>query len=134
MDAIEISKVIWELRDINWAEFSLEEQTVLNAKFEKAIKLLEEEIEKTNVTDLVYIKEKDQESFSMPVQVMFKVYQNIIEVDYNISENLKDFANYLSFYGPDWEEEVRGMLHYLEQDKIEEAKEIAMKVDYFKYN
>lgn len=134
MNAIEISKVIWELRDINWAEFSLEEQTVLNEKFEKAIKLLEEEIENTDITDLDYIKEKDKESFSMPVQVMFKVYQNIIQIDYNISENLKGFSNYLSFYGPDWEEEVRDILNFLEQDKIEEAKEIAMKVDYHKYN
>lgn len=135
-NAIELSTEIWKLRDINWSDFSLDEQKKLNATFESTIKLLKEKIEEndTDVSEIVFIKEKDQESYSMPIDVMFKVYQKLIIFDYNTVENLKDFANYLSFYGPDWEEEVGDILQYLDEGKINEAKEVALSVDYNKYN
>lgn len=136
MNAIELSREIWKLRDINWSDFSSEEQGVLNEKLENAISLLKEKIEEysTDVTELVFIKEKDQESYSMPMEVMFKVYQKLILTDYKINESLDEFAKYLSFYGPDWEEEVSEIFHYLDEGKLNEAKEVALKVDYNKYN
>jgi Rad3-related DNA helicase len=135
-NAIELSKEIWKLREMNWSDFSLEEQKKLNEKFENTIRLLKEKIKEndSDVSELVLIKEKDQESYSMPIEVMFMVYQKLILSDYKTLVNLKEFANYLSFYGPDWEEEVGDILQYLDERKINEAKEVALKVDYNKYN
>ncbi|WP_435923614.1 hypothetical protein [Paenibacillus sp. DYY-L-2] len=136
MNAIELSKEIWKLRDINWSSFSLEEQMILNENFENAVRLLKDKIAEndSDVTELVFIIEKDKDSYSMPIEVMFKVYQKLIFSEYKITESIREFVNYLSFYGPDWEEEVSSILQYLEEGMINEAKEVALKVDYNKYN
>lgn len=135
-NAIELSMEIWKLRDINWADFSLEEQKELNVRFENAIKLLKVRIRDsdTDLSEILFIKEKDQQSYSMPIDVMFEVYKKLILTDYKTIENLKEFANYLSFFGPDWEEEVVVLLQHLDEGNINMAKEIALSVDYNKYN
>lgn len=133
---IALSEEIWKLLDIDWFELPLEEQNKLNATFEDTIKLLMEKIQEKEIDifELGFIKEKDLESHSMPVDVMFKVYQKIIYLGYDTEENLKAFANYLSFYAPDWEEEVDNILKYLDEGNVKKAKEVALSVDYDKFN
>lgn len=133
---IDLSTKIWQLQEMNWLHFSVEEQKKWNRDFEDTVGLLIKKIEQNNsdASVLVFIKEKDQESYLMPVEVMFKVYQQIIILDYKVPDYLQEFAGYLSFYGPDWEDEADDINQFLGEGKMREAKEVALGVDYDKYN
>lgn len=134
--AIELSNEIWNLLDINWSSFSLEEQKKMNSQFENKIKLLKEKIKQNDidVLELVFIKEKNEQLYSMPIDIMFIVYQTLISLDYKTVDNLKEFANYISFYGPDWEEEAIYIIQYLNHGNVSAAKGVALNIDYNKYN
>ncbi|MNC39120.1 hypothetical protein D3C75_877600 [compost metagenome] len=133
---IDLSTKIWQLQEINWLHVSVEEQKKWNRDFEDTVGLLIKKIEQNNsdASVLVFIKEKDKESFLMPVEIMFKVYQQIIILDYKLPDHLREFAGYLSFYGPDWEDEAADIIQFLGEGKLSEAKEVALGVDYDKHN
>ena len=135
MDVIGLANEIWRMRSMNWLELSLEDKKIVNEKFENVLGELLNNIEKNNwdVMDLIIIKEKDQELFSMPIEIMFKVHQKIINSEFEVKKNLRDFAIYLSFYGPDWEEESNAIISNLNEGNIDEAIKISSKVDYNKY-
>lgn len=132
---IDLSTKIWQLQEINWLHVSVEEQKKWNRDFEDTVGLLIKKIEQNNsdASVLVFIKEKDKESFLMPVEIMFKVYQQIIILDYKLPDHLREFAGYLSFYGPDWEDETADIIQFLGEGRISESKEVALGVDYDKH-
>lgn len=81
---------------------------------------------------LIDIIEENQKNYDMPRNLMFLVYQRLIELqpEKNI---LLDFANYLWIIGgPDWKEELEAIRKFVDKDKIPEAVEVALKVDYYK--
>ncbi|AAM05439.1 predicted protein [Methanosarcina acetivorans C2A] len=82
---------------------------------------------------LINIVEEDKKNYDMPIDLMFLVYQRLIELQPH-KNILLDFASYLlDIGGPDWEEELEAIRKFTNDDKIHEAVEVALKVDYLKY-
>ncbi|AKB32381.1 hypothetical protein MSSIH_1691 [Methanosarcina siciliae HI350] len=82
---------------------------------------------------LTNIVEDDKKNYDMPIHLMFLVYQRLIELQPH-KNTLLDFADYLWVIGgPDWEEEREEIRKFTNNDRIKEAVEVALKVDYFKY-
>lgn len=72
------------------------------------------------------------ENLLMPIDSMFLTYQRLICItkDLNI---LRDFAEYLFLFRPDWEEEAKKIIYLIENNDIEQAIIIANQVDYDQY-
>lgn len=82
---------------------------------------------------LINIVEEDKKNYDMPIDLMFLVYQRLIEIQPH-KNILLDFASYLDFIGgPDWEEELEAIRMFVNANKIHEAVEVALKVDYYKF-
>ena len=82
---------------------------------------------------LINIVEGNKENYLIPIDVMFLVFQRLIELQPN-KNHLLDFSIYLwNVGGPDWKEELEAIEKLVKEDKIHEAVEIALKVDYYKY-
>jgi hypothetical protein len=89
--------------------------------------------ETDDIAKLIDIIERDKETYSMPVELMFLVYQRLIELQSN-KNHLLDFSIYLwNVGGPDWKEELEAIEKLAKEGKIPEAAEVALKVDYYKY-
>nr|WP_321496343.1 hypothetical protein [uncultured Methanolobus sp.] len=98
--------------------------------------LVEEFKLKLEITDdsdqLTNITEEDKKNFDMPSNLMFLVYQRLLKLEPQKS-TLLDFANYLWIVGgPDWKEELDLIRKFADEDKIPEAVDVALKVDYHK--
>lgn len=101
--------------------------SILIAEFKIKLK------ENDNPKLLIDFIEDNIKTYNMPIELMFLVYQRLIELEPKKS-NLLDFSIYLwNVGGPDWKEELGAIEKFVGEDKISEAVELAMKVDYWKY-
>ena len=134
MDLLEVKNLILETHIIRFDKVevfdSIEEITYPNYSKYK-VRFTDELKNTLNPEILFEIVEKDE--WEMPVDLMFLVYQRLIEL-HPQKDVLLTFANYLGFVGgPDWEEEVDSIKKFVNEDKISKAVEVALKVDYYKY-
>ncbi|WP_292471166.1 hypothetical protein [Methanolobus sp.] len=82
---------------------------------------------------LIDIIEDDKQDYDMSIELMFLVYKQLLKLTPN-RNILLDFVYYLDFVGgPDWKEELESIEKLVNEDKISEAVEIALKVDYHKF-
>ncbi|MEW9674274.1 hypothetical protein [Ammoniphilus sp. 3BR4] len=136
MDILELTNELYKLSQLNWLDYTDEEQKSLNEKymtlkdnFEIALQTVHEP------TLLERIAQKDKAEFFMPVDTIFHIYQRLIQLKPNDKTAYQDFVFYLEFYGGlDWEEEANQIKKYLSLDEMEKAFNIAISVDYDKYN
>lgn len=134
MDILQMRDEINKVRNYKKSDFDekgLEKirQYISNLKDEFKLKLKETD----DPALLINIVEEDKKNYDMPIDLMFLVYQRLIELQPH-KNILLDFADYLWIIGgPDWEEELEAIRKFTNDDRIKEAVEVAQKVDYFKY-
>jgi len=51
----------------------------------------------------------------LSIELTFAVYKKLVFLNCKTEETLKAFANYLSMFDPDWEEEEEGIPHNLKE-------------------
>lgn len=134
MDILQMRDEINKIRNYKKSDFDENGLTKIRQRLSN---LSEEFILKLKETDepvlLVNIVEEDKKNYDMPIDLMFLVYQRLIEIQPH-KNILLDFANYLGFIGgPDWKEELEAIIKLTNDDRIKEAVGVALKVDYFKY-
>lgn len=96
-------------------------------EFKLKLEIIDDSAQLTNII------EEDKKNYDMPSNLMFLVYQRLLKLEPQ-KNTLLDFANYLGFVGgPDWEEELESINRFVNEDKIPEAVEVALKVDYYKF-
>ncbi|KKG27597.1 hypothetical protein EO97_11075 [Methanosarcina sp. 2.H.T.1A.15] len=134
MDILQMRDEINKIRNYKKSDFDENGLIKIRQRLSNLSEEFKLKLKETNEPALlVSIIEEDKKNYDMPIDLMFLVYQRLIKIQPH-KNILLDFANYLGFIGgPDWEEELEEIIKLANDDRIKEAAEIALKVDYFKY-
>lgn len=133
MDILQIRDELIRLGDINLLDLTENDAKRLIQHISKVVEDFKLELKNINDSQpLIDIIEYDKQDYDMSIELMFLVYQQLLKVTPN-RKILLDFVGYLDLVsGPDWEEELESMRDFVDEDKVSEAIEIALKVDYHK--
>jgi hypothetical protein len=133
MDILQIRDELIRLGNINFLDLTNDESEKVDQQIFKAIedfKLELKNVKKPRI--LIDIIEDDKQDYDMSIELMFLVYQKLLKLAPN-RNILLDFVCYLDLVsGPDWEEELESIRNFIDEDKVSEAIEVALKVDYHK--
>jgi hypothetical protein len=133
MDILQIRDEHIRLGNINFLDLTNDESEKVDQQIFKAIedfKLELKNVKKPRI--LIDIIEDDKQDYDMSIELMFLVYQKLLKLAPN-RNILLDFVCYLDLVsGPDWEEELESIRNFIDEDKVSEAIEVALKVDYHK--
>ncbi|MFT9820047.1 hypothetical protein [Lysinibacillus sp. NPDC056185] len=134
MGLLQSTEEIINLLNYDWTNLNKRETRETELKFNSAIENFNSEL--INTTDsklLEQIIKKDKQDFILPIEIMFKTYQRLIEIRLYNEKILLDFAEYLKISGPDWDEEANEIVENVKIKQLEVAVKIAKTVDYNKY-
>jgi hypothetical protein len=134
MNILQIRDEITKIRNYYESDFDENGLKKIKQRLSDLIEEFKIKLEETNESALLSdIIEEDKKNYDMPINLMFLVYQRSLKLEPQ-KNTLMDFANYLGFVGgPDWEDELEAIIGFTKEDKINEAVEVALKVDYNKY-
>lgn len=131
----ELVNTIRSLMGVNRNELSEVQLISVNKKIKDTMEKIEIELKCTqDASILKEIIEEDRYLYIFPIDLMFHVFQRLIQLETDKKRYLEDFQNYLLLFGPDWQEEAKEISNALEKENIETAVSIAQQVDYDKYN
>jgi hypothetical protein len=133
MDILQIRNEIARLMKCNYPYSSEINAKRSTENFSYLINQFETKVKETDDPKLLSnIVEENKKNLLMPIDKMFLVYERLIELEPK-KRNLLDFATYLWIIGgPDWKEELEAIEKLVDEDKIPESVEVALKVDYYK--
>jgi hypothetical protein len=136
MEILELTNELYRLSQLNWLDYSDEEQKSLSEKFILLKENIQNELEFIKEpTVLEKIIQMDKSEFLMPIDTIFHVHQRLIQMKPNEKTAYQDFVFYLEFYGGlDWDEEAKEIKEYLSLGEMDKVFNIAMSVDFDKYN
>lgn len=122
------------LQKLDWSNLEESRLREVENEFNKTIKEIECFVELCDEPSALkkIIEENEAHDF-MPIHLMFKVYQQLIRLLDDKISALQDYSSYLLLYGPDWQDEANGITVALDNGEIGRAVQIAMEVDYDKY-
>ena len=134
MDILQIRDELIRLGDINLLDLTENDAKRLIQHISKIVEDFKLELKNVNNPQpLIDIIEDDKQNYDMSIELMFLVYQQLLNLTPKKSI-LLDFVCYLDLVsGPDWEEELESIRNFANEDKVSEAIEVALKVDYHKF-
>ncbi|WP_132946126.1 hypothetical protein [Tumebacillus sp. BK434] len=119
---------------IDWSRLSEMELMKIEAEFNRVLSDIEIELNACQVPSIIKeIISRNEEQDFLPVHLGFLVYQRLVQLEENKVLALQSFSDYLLLYGPDWQDEADQMAVALNNNDLERAVHIALKVDYDKY-
>ncbi|WGU94450.1 hypothetical protein QJQ58_28855 [Paenibacillus dendritiformis] len=125
---------LYFLQKIDWSNLNENRLKEVEMEFTKTVKNIELELALCDEPIVLKeIIERNEEHDFMPINLMFLVYQQLTRLLDDKISNLRDFSNYLLLYGPDWQEEADQIILAVDNGEIEKAVQIALEVDYDKY-
>lgn len=125
---------LYFLQKIDWSNLNENRLKEVEMEFTKTVKNIELELALCDEPIVLKeIIERNEEHDFMPINLMFLVYQQLTRLLDDKISNLQDFSNYLLLYGPDWQEEADQIILAVDNGQIEKAVQIALEVDYDKY-
>jgi hypothetical protein len=134
MGLLQSTEEIINLLNFDWTNLNEREATETELKLNSAIEKFKSELINTTDSKLLdKIIKKDKQDFILPIEIMFKTYQRLIEIRPYNEEVLSDFAEYLKIYGPDWEEEANEIIENIKIKQLVVAVKVAKTIDYNKY-
>lgn len=130
----EYIETIQMLQKLNWSNLGEKELKEMELKYNLVITGIAEELKRVNDPSLLkeIIINNDSNDY-MPIETMFRVYQRLISIEEDKYSVLNDFSRYLLLYGPDWQDESTEITTALDNGEIENAVQIALQVNYDKY-
>jgi hypothetical protein len=133
MDILQIRDELIRLGNINFLDLTKDESKKIDHQIFKTVEDFKLELKHvSNPQQLINIIEADKQNYEMSIELMFLVYQQLLKLT-PARNILLDFVCYLDLVsGPDWEEELESIRYFIDEDKISEAVEVALKVDYHK--
>lgn|GEM_PF-2939715 len=132
-DILEIRDSILKIVDTLDEEYSQKEREELDISYLRCEEEFLRELEETTNLDLLLtIIEEDKNNHRIPIDLIFRVYQRLIELKL-YRESFIDFANYILLYDPDWKEEASTLIEFANSSEFEKAKVVANSIDYDKF-
>ncbi|USG64643.1 hypothetical protein NDK47_21240 [Brevibacillus ruminantium] len=127
-------ETIQMLQKLNWSSLGEKEIKEIELKYNLAIAGIAEELKLINNPSVLKgIINNNDFNDSMPIETMFRVYQQLIRIEDDKYSVLENFSKYLLLYGPDWQDDSTAITTALDNGEIENAVQIALQVNYDKY-
>lgn len=128
-----IVEQIYSLMSKDWSKVHQEETNSMSNSLDYLSNCLMLEIDKEESTNsLESIIHFENEHFFLPIPTVIKLYQRLILLSQTNKSYYEGLVDYLSLYGPDWEEEANTITRLIDSANFEEAKDYVQNIEYFK--